>query len=136
MLLDGDDAGKEMARDLQNGLYQSAKGKIKNTDKYVGFANPEIEDLFPHDFLVAAVDRIVPYVDGEYVARMEDVLEAPDPERLLVCFDETPRQLTRSEGHTRRMVLSARLFADRRGEIDGICQRRRRSLNDRQSLLC
>lgn len=33
----------------------------------------------------------------EYVARMEDVLdlyaEAPDPERPLVCFDETPVQL-------------------------------------------
>src|SRR5205807_576864 len=39
----------------------------------------------------------IPYVDGEYVARMEDVLdlyaEAPDPERPLVCFDETPVQL-------------------------------------------
>ena len=36
----------------------------------------------------------IPYVDGEYVARMEDVLdlyaEAPDPVRPLVCFDETP----------------------------------------------
>src|SRR6478752_4929389 len=39
----------------------------------------------------------IPRVDGEYVARMEDVLdlyaEAPDPERPLVCFDETPVQL-------------------------------------------
>src|SRR5207237_2968470 len=39
----------------------------------------------------------IPYVDGEYVARMEDVLdlyaEAPDPARPLVCFDETPVQL-------------------------------------------
>ena len=38
-----------------------------------------------------------PHVDGEYVARMEDVLdlyaEAPDPARPLVCFDETPVQL-------------------------------------------
>ncbi|MGY3509570.1 hypothetical protein ACVIQY_002545 [Bradyrhizobium sp. USDA 3051] len=36
----------------------------------------------------------IPHVDGEYVARMEDVLdlyaEAPDPARPLVCFDETP----------------------------------------------
>jgi len=33
----------------------------------------------------------IPRVDGEYVARMEDVLdlyaEAPDPERPVVCFD-------------------------------------------------
>jgi transposase len=39
----------------------------------------------------------IPRVDGEYVARMEDVLdlyaEAPDPERPVVCFDETPVQL-------------------------------------------
>src|SRR6516162_1243328 len=34
----------------------------------------------------------IPQVDGEYVARMEDVLdlyaEAPDPKRPVVCFDE------------------------------------------------
>jgi transposase len=39
----------------------------------------------------------VPKIDGEYVARMEDVLELyaeePDPLRPVVCFDETPRQL-------------------------------------------
>ena len=39
----------------------------------------------------------VPKVDGEYVARMEDVLDlyaqAADPLRPVVCFDETPRQL-------------------------------------------
>jgi transposase len=36
-------------------------------------------------------------VDGEYVARMEDVLdlyaEEPDPRRPVVCFDESPTQL-------------------------------------------
>lgn len=39
----------------------------------------------------------IPCVDGEYVARMEDVLdlyaEPPDPEWPLVCFDEPPVQL-------------------------------------------
>jgi hypothetical protein len=39
----------------------------------------------------------VPQVDGEYVARMEDVLdlyaEPPDPKRPVVCFDESPIQL-------------------------------------------
>jgi transposase len=39
----------------------------------------------------------IPLVDGEYVARMEDVLdlyaEAPDPERPVVCIDESPVQL-------------------------------------------
>jgi transposase len=39
----------------------------------------------------------IPKVDGEYVARMEDVLdlyaEAPDPLRPVICFDESPTQL-------------------------------------------
>src|SRR5258707_9190024 len=39
----------------------------------------------------------IPQVDGEYVARMEDVLdlyaEAPDPKRPVVGFDESPVQL-------------------------------------------
>ena len=39
----------------------------------------------------------IPRVDGEFVARMEDVLdlyaEAPDPKRPVVCFDESPTQL-------------------------------------------
>jgi hypothetical protein len=39
----------------------------------------------------------IPQVDGEYVARMEDVLdlyaERPDPKRPMVCFDESPTQL-------------------------------------------
>jgi energy-coupling factor transporter ATP-binding protein EcfA2 len=57
MLLDGDTAGKKMARDLQNGLYQSDKGKIKTTDAYAGFENSEIEDLFPTAFIANVVDR-------------------------------------------------------------------------------
>src|SRR5215218_2845990 len=39
----------------------------------------------------------IPQVDGTYVARMEDVLdlyaETPDPNRPVVCFDESPTQL-------------------------------------------
>src|SRR3954462_6357719 len=39
----------------------------------------------------------IPRVSGEFVARMEDVLdlcaEAPDPKRPVVCFDESPTQL-------------------------------------------
>lgn len=40
----------------------------------------------------------IPRVDGEFVARMEDVLdlyaEPPDTARPVVCFDESPTQLT------------------------------------------
>jgi transposase len=43
----------------------------------------------------------IPAINAEFVARMEDVLklyaEAPDPQRPVVCFDETPRQLIGEE---------------------------------------
>src|SRR5205814_9878990 len=45
--------------------------------------------------------RCIPEINGECVARMEDVLqldaEPPDPRRPVVCFDETPRQLIGEE---------------------------------------
>ena len=41
----------------------------------------------------------IPQVDGEYVARMEDVLdlyaEEPDPKHPVVCFDESPNSAHR-----------------------------------------
>ena len=47
----------------------------------------------------------IPEVDAEYVARMEDVLdlynEEPDPQRPVVCFDESPTQLI---GEARRPI--------------------------------
>src|SRR5215207_1616289 len=43
----------------------------------------------------------IPEINGEFVARMEDVLDLyaqePDPRRPVVCFDETPRQLIGEE---------------------------------------
>src|SRR5688572_10644175 len=50
----------------------------------------------------------IPRVDGEYVARMEDVLdlyaEASDPKRPVVCFDESPVQLI---GEVRQPIPAA-----------------------------
>jgi transposase len=50
----------------------------------------------------------VPKIDGEYVARMEDVLdlyaEVPDPMQPVVCFDESPVQLI---GETRPPLPAA-----------------------------
>ena len=47
----------------------------------------------------------IPQVDAEYVARMEDVLdlyaEEPDPQRPVICFDESPIQLI---GEVRRPI--------------------------------
>jgi transposase len=50
----------------------------------------------------------IPQVDGEYVARMEDVLdlyaEEPDPKHPVVCFDESPMQLI---GEVRQPIPAA-----------------------------
>jgi transposase len=50
----------------------------------------------------------IPQVDGEYVARIEDVLdlyaEEPDPKRPVVCFDESPTQLI---GEVRQSIPAA-----------------------------
>ena len=50
----------------------------------------------------------IPQVDGEYVARMEDVLdlyaEELDPKRPVVCFDESPTQLI---GEVRQPIPAA-----------------------------
>jgi transposase len=50
----------------------------------------------------------VPKIDGEYVARMEDVLdlyaEPPDPARPVVCLDESPVQLI---GEVREPIAAA-----------------------------
>ena len=50
----------------------------------------------------------IPQIDGTYVARMEDVLdlyaEAPDPQRPVVCFDESPLQLI---GEVRQPIPAA-----------------------------
>ena len=50
----------------------------------------------------------IPQVDADYVARMEDVLdlyaEEPDPQRAVVCFDESPIQLI---GEVRQPIPAA-----------------------------
>src|SRR5215210_2118893 len=50
----------------------------------------------------------VPKIDGEYVARMEDVLdlyaEPPDPARPVICLDESPVQLI---GEVREPIAAA-----------------------------
>ena len=50
----------------------------------------------------------IPQVDGEYVVRMEDVLdlyaEQPDSKRPVVCFDESPTQLI---GEVRQPIPAA-----------------------------
>lgn len=56
MLLDGDDAGHKMTKDMQNDVYQDAKDRVTITDEYADFEYSEIEDLFPVDYFVHVID--------------------------------------------------------------------------------
>jgi transposase len=53
----------------------------------------------------------IPQVDGEYVARMENVLdlyaEEPDPKHPVVCFDESPTQLIGEAGSVKATGIRA-----------------------------
>ena len=72
MLFDDDEAGRKMARDMENGLYQGAKDRILRTGKYLSFADSEIEDLFPSDFLAGVVDRWERRADKPFVDEVEE----------------------------------------------------------------
>jgi hypothetical protein len=75
MLLDGDEAGRKMATDMQNGLYQTSKDRILSTNSYVGIIDSEIEDLLPPEFLGDVVDRWERRSDTAF----KDVLKAGQP---------------------------------------------------------
>ena len=57
VLLDGDEPGKRMARQLAQGLYGNQPDRIMSTDDFAGYEESEVEDLLPTAFLAAAIDR-------------------------------------------------------------------------------
>lgn len=66
VLLDGDEAGLRMARELRNALYADAKDRILCVDSYSEKLHAEIEDLLPTDFLAGVVDRWQRSADEEF----------------------------------------------------------------------
>lgn len=57
LLLDGDETGKRMARELQSSLYVDAKERVLCTDTFTQIENSEIEDLIPATFFAQVIDR-------------------------------------------------------------------------------
>src|SRR6478736_2220718 len=86
--------GKEEALLVATACAKPPAGRRRWTLALLADAMVKLTD---HDSLSGETVRRRLAVDGEYVAGMEDVLdlyaEAPDPERPLLCFDETPVQL-------------------------------------------
>ena len=57
VLLDGDEPGRRMAKELAGGLYGKENGKILCTDAFTEVEGSEVEDLLPVEFLAGVVDR-------------------------------------------------------------------------------
>lgn len=56
-LFDADSAGRKMATDLMNGLYQNAKERVLSTKDFCSVADSEVEDLFPAELIAEVVDK-------------------------------------------------------------------------------
>lgn len=56
-LFDGDTAGRKVAQDLKNGLYQDAKDRVLSTNDFSDVSDSEVEDLFPSGFVAGVVDK-------------------------------------------------------------------------------
>jgi energy-coupling factor transporter ATP-binding protein EcfA2 len=114
ILLDGDEAGRKMARDIMNGPYQSSKERVLSTDKYVGFANSEVEDLVPVAFLADVIDRWERRPDtpfAEFVRPGEPVV--PQIEKWFTSNSITPVEGWKVDlsREFKRRALSARVDA-------------------------
>jgi hypothetical protein len=71
VLLDGDEMGARMAKELATSLYQTEKGKVLSTDDFSGFKGSELEDLIPQQSLAAAIDRIFRNSEQQFVEVMK-----------------------------------------------------------------
>ena len=92
-------------------------GVIAPPDEEFTIVNADDHRLPPAGQIILAENELkpwrkdmwcIPQIDGNYVARMEDVLdlyaEEPDPKRPVVCFDESPTQLI---GEVRQPIPAA-----------------------------
>ncbi|WBL34398.1 AAA family ATPase [Sinirhodobacter sp. HNIBRBA609] len=76
VLLDGDAAGRQAAKALQEGLYQGAKDLVFTIDAFTGkLKDTEIEDLLPPQLLIQVLDRLERRADRDF----EDFYEAGKP---------------------------------------------------------
>lgn len=58
ILLDSDEPGNKVARELKNGPYKGQECKVLQTDQWAECSGSEVEDLFPAEFVASAMDRI------------------------------------------------------------------------------
>ncbi|WP_371423381.1 AAA family ATPase [Tardiphaga sp.] len=75
MILDGDQMGKKLAKEIRSSLYQEAADRLIIVDEHTGIEGSEIEDLIPLDVMAAVVDRMYRNAESEFA----DVAKAETP---------------------------------------------------------
>lgn len=65
VVIDSDKAGNDYRKKLEDGLYKDSKDRILSVADYSGIEQSEIEDMIPFEFILKAVDRILPIQDEE-----------------------------------------------------------------------
>lgn len=75
LLLDGDQMGRKLAKELASSLYQDHADRLISVDDHTGMEGSEIEDLIPPDVMAAVVDRMYRSAETEFA----DVLVAAKP---------------------------------------------------------
>jgi energy-coupling factor transporter ATP-binding protein EcfA2 len=75
MILDGDEHGRRLIKELGTSLYQDERERLINIDTYTGFENSEVEDLIPTDVIAAVLSRTYHSPDAPFA----DAIVASQP---------------------------------------------------------
>jgi energy-coupling factor transporter ATP-binding protein EcfA2 len=65
-LFDGDSAGLQTVKQLRESLYAEAPDRLLSVTDFISLQDAEIEDLFPTDFIVRAVDAVFRAADKTF----------------------------------------------------------------------
>lgn len=129
VLLDGDAAGKQAAKALQESLYAGEKALVLTTDEFVDkMKESEIEDLLPSALMVQVLDRIERRADADFESihdatkpivpqiknwATKEGLELPDDWKIQLALGVKAKLLGSPDKHVDAAMLKrwAELFA-------------------------
>lgn len=66
MILDGDQMGRKLAKEVSSSLYHDATDRLIIVDDHTGMEGSEIEDLIPLELTAAVIDRMCRNADVEF----------------------------------------------------------------------
>ncbi len=78
VVVDSDEAGRNLASSLAEGLYQGSPDKIIKMQEIVGLEDAEVEDLFPMSFMAKVITRFLPKPAG-LEQEFEEVVREGEP---------------------------------------------------------